>query len=89
MVESQTIWMMGIDWGRQHHQACVMDADGKVLGNQSFVHSGDGLTQLVQWCLQLTASAPCAVRVGIETPHGAVVTTLLKDISKYQPIPSM
>ena len=79
MVESQTIWMMGIDWGRQRHQACVMDADGKVLGNQSFVHSGDGLTQLVQWCLQLTASTPSAVRVGIETPHGAVVTTLLSD----------
>ncbi len=79
MVESQTIWMMGIDWGRQHHQACVMGADGKVLGNQSFVHSGDGLTQLVQWCLQLTASTPSAVRVGIETPHGAVVSTLLSD----------
>ncbi len=76
-MESKTTWLMGIDWGRQHHQACVMDADGKVADNQSFVHSGDGLTQMAQWCLQLTASEPSAVRVGIETPHGAVVTTLL------------
>ena len=24
---TQTIWLMGINWGRQHHQAYVMDAN--------------------------------------------------------------
>ena len=33
----------GVDWAVNDHQACVIDADGKELGNRKFAHSGEGL----------------------------------------------
>ena len=73
----QRNWFLGIDWGRDRHQACVMNVAGEVLGNQGFVHSGEGLAELVQWCLKFTDTAVAEVAVAIERPHGAVVETLL------------
>ena len=76
-MEQQQVWYLGVDWGRTRHQACVMAASGEVLGNQGFVHSGAGLAQLVQWCLNLTGSAASQVCVAVETSHGPVIETLL------------
>ena len=67
---------LGVDWGRQCHQACVVNVAGEVLGNQSFVHSGEGMGQLVQWCRRLGGDE-AQFAAAIETPHGPVVETLL------------
>lgn len=75
-MEQRDMWYLGVDWGRAHHQACVMTTSGEVLGNQGFVHSGEGLAQLVQWCVQLTGGDASQVYAAIETPHGPVVDTL-------------
>ena len=66
----------GVDWATGSHQVCVVDAGGKELGNRSFPHSGQGLTALADWILELSGLEPQHVAVGIETPHGPVVETL-------------
>ena len=66
----------GVDWAVNDHQACVIDAAGKELGNRKFAHSGQGLADMADWILKLSGSEPGKVSVGIETPHGPVVETL-------------
>ena len=37
---------MGVDWGVETHQACVLDAAGEVAGERAFAHGGEGLSAL-------------------------------------------
>jgi hypothetical protein len=41
-------------------------------------HTVDAVHDAVQWVLQQTAASPVAIAVGIETPRGALVDTLLE-----------
>ena len=50
-VDLELAWFVGIDWGSQKHQACVLDAGGRVLGERAFEHGGAGLTQMADWLL--------------------------------------
>ena len=76
MAEDTHVWFAGIDWGSQKHQTCVLDAQGTIIGEQEFPHSGKGLTELSDWILSIAGSAD-AVAIGIEVPHGPVVDALL------------
>jgi len=75
---SEQIWFAGVDWGTEDHVACLIDATGKVIAERSFRHSGAGLAELCAWLIDKSGSAPASIYVGIETPHGAVVETLLE-----------
>ena len=56
-------WFVGVDWGSQKHQACVLDATGKVLGERLFEHSGAGLSEMADWLLsRSTCGAACRHR---------------------------
>src|SRR5918993_851270 len=66
----------GVDWGSQRHQACVLDAAGKVVGERAFPHGGAGLAALCDWLMSMAGNAG-AVAVTIEVPHGPVVDALL------------
>jgi transposase len=69
-------WFAGVDWGSQRHQACVLDAAGKVVGERAFPHGGAGLAALCDWLVSVAGDAG-AVAVAIEVPHGPVVDALL------------
>jgi transposase len=69
---------VGIDLGRWLHVACVLDASGKVLAERSFAHSSEGLSETVDWILNLADQHTERIAVSIEKPHGAVVETLLE-----------
>ena len=72
----------GIDWGSQLHQACVLTADGTVIGEKAFPHSGEGLGQLLDW-ISACAGSQC-IAAAIEIPHGPVVDSLLdRDTQVY------
>ena len=71
-------WFAGIDWASQAHQACLIDAGGKIIGERSFAHGGAGLAELCSWLLAMTGAEPCAIAVAIEVPHGPIVETLLE-----------
>ena len=74
----QRRWFAGVDWATAEHAVCVMDHDGKVLGERLFAHSGTGLAEMCAWLLERTGATPSEIFVAIEVPHGAVVETLLE-----------
>jgi hypothetical protein len=45
MKEERFAWFVGIDWGSEKHQACVLDQQGDIAGERSFPHSGVGLAE--------------------------------------------
>src|SRR4029077_43495 len=68
-------WFVGVDWASQAHQACLIDAGGKIISEQAFAHGGAGLAELCTWLLAKTGAAPSAIAVAIEVPHGPIVET--------------
>jgi predicted NBD/HSP70 family sugar kinase len=76
MADETMRWFAGIDWGSEKHQACLLDAAGKIAGEQEFTHGGAGLAALCDWLVSV-ADTPGRVAVAIEVPHGPVVDALL------------
>ena len=68
---------IGIDWATEAHRICLLDHDGQPCGKTSIPHSGEGLAQLQDW-LAHHGVVPAHAAVGIETPRGAVVETLVE-----------
>ena len=77
-MEEERNWFVGVDWASEFHQARLSDARGNKLGEQSFKHGGEGLAQLANWILQLTAAEPDEVHIAIEVPQGPVVESLME-----------
>jgi len=78
MTEQGRHWFVGVDWGREAHQVCVLDAAGAIVGERAFAHGGGGLAELCDWVVASAGGDPAAVAVAIEVPHGPVVETLLE-----------
>ena len=70
-------WFVGVDWATQQHQICVIDGEGKVIGERQVAHSGTGIAELCSWLEQIASGEVARIHVAIEMPHGAVVETLL------------
>jgi len=71
-------WFVGIDWASQTHQACLIDAGGKIIGEGAFAHGGAGLAELCNWLLVTSGAEPATIAVAIEVPHGPIVELLLE-----------
>ena len=71
-------WFVGIDWGSQQHQVCVLDRDRCRVGERLVDHDGVSLAQLADWLWTLSAGQPQRVAVGIEAPRGAIVEGLVE-----------
>jgi transposase len=71
-------WFVGIDWATQSYSVCLLDGEGRRVGEREFAHGGAGLTELRDWLLEKTKAAPGQIAVAIETPHGPVVEMLLE-----------
>src|SRR5215468_8110739 len=71
-------WFVGIDWGSQQHQVCVIDRNRRVVGERVVDHDGSSLAQLATWLLALSQGQPHRVSVAIEVPRGAIVEGLVE-----------
>jgi Transposase/Transposase IS116/IS110/IS902 family len=71
-------WYVGIDWGSQQHQVCVLDRDRHMVGKRVVDHDGSSLAQLAIWLWTLSAGQPQRVAVAIEVPRGAIVEGLIE-----------
>jgi transposase len=71
-------WYLGIDWGSAAHHLCLVDATGHVCGTRVVVHTAVAVHEALQWVRERTGVAPDAVAVGLETPRGALVDTLIE-----------
>lgn len=67
---------VGIDWGSEKHQVCVLGPDRTVILERVVVHGGQALHDLADAILD--GVEPSAVAVAIETPRGPIVETLLE-----------
>ena len=76
--ESSYTVYVGIDWATREHQVCVIREGVRKETQQKFEHSGEGLRQLGAWLRELGGDATTTVAVGIETPRGPVVETLVE-----------
>jgi hypothetical protein len=70
-------WFVGIDWGGEHHQVCVLDEHRQKAGEKLIEHTGQGLAELVAWLNEIVAGLPATMAAAIEVPHGVLVETLL------------
>ena len=71
-------WFVGIDWGSQQHQVCVLDRNRRLVGERAVAHDGASLAQLAAWLWTVSAGQPQRVAVAIEVPRGAIVEGLLE-----------
>jgi len=76
MTEEIFGWFVGVDWGSEKQQVCILDQHGTIVGERNFPHGGAGLAELGDWLLSVAGTAT-AVAVGIEVPHGPVVDSLI------------
>ena len=76
-VDMSYAFFVGIDWGGVEHQACVIDADGKLVAQRKYPHSGVGLTSLAEQLRGLSGALE-RIAVAIEVPRGPVVEGLLE-----------
>lgn len=67
---------VGIDWAEDHHDICVLDESGDLLGRKRIEDGLSGLEKL-QTLLAEFAADPTQVIVGIETDRGLLVRGLL------------
>ena len=78
MSEEAFAWFVGVDWGSEKHQVCILDQQGTIVGERSFPHGGAGLAELGDWLLSIAGAAD-TIAVAIEVPHGPVVDSLIDE----------
>jgi transposase len=61
-----------VDWAKDNHAVCVVDADGEPVERVTVVHTKAGMTRMVEVLNSHGVDA-----VGIERPDGPVVEALL------------
>lgn len=67
---------VGVDWAEAHHDVCVIDEAGKVLGKRRVPDGLEGVRQIHE-LVAADAEQPQQVVVGIETDRGLLVGALV------------
>jgi transposase len=67
---------MGIDWGEEHHDVCLVDRDGKTVARKRVPEGLAGITQIHELVAKHAAEGE-PVWVGVEVDHGLLVQALL------------
>jgi hypothetical protein len=69
---------VGVDWAEVHHDVCVLDVDGRVLGRRKIDDSLAGIGELHQLVAQCSNDVDVPeIVVGIEKDRGLIVTALV------------
>lgn len=76
-MEAEYQWFVGIDWGGESHQVCVLDRERRKVGERSIKHDGEGIGELISWVGGMVAGLPATMAAALEVPHGPIVEALL------------
>jgi transposase len=71
-------WFVGLDWAREQHRVCLLDAAGTPVAERDVSHDGAALSELCGWLIEKSGHRPDEIAVAIETPRGPVVEALLE-----------
>jgi hypothetical protein len=74
--EGERVIYVGDDWAEAHHDFCIIDEAGKVLGKRRVPEGLAGVSQL-HALLAAHAEEPAQVVIGIETDRGLFVKALV------------
>jgi transposase len=74
--EEAGLIFVGVDWAEAHHEVCVLDQAGAVLGHRRVPDGVAGLAQL-HGLVAYQASEPAEVVVGIELDRGLLISALV------------
>jgi len=69
---------VGIDWGSEQHQVCLLRGPRFEPEQRSFAHSSAGLQALADWLAAQSEGHPSRLGIAIEVPRGPVVEGLLE-----------
>jgi transposase len=67
---------LGVDWAEEHHDVCMLDEQGKVLGRAQVANTLEGVGR-IHALVADHSKEPGEVVVGIETDRGLLVRALL------------
>jgi len=69
---------VGIDWGNESHEICVIDSSGVKVLTHSVTHDGEAIAGLVDRVLALVDDQSEALAVAMEAPRGTMVEAFLE-----------
>ena len=69
---------VGIDWGDQSHQICILNSNGDVLDELAARHTGESIASAFDRITELAGGDCARIAVGIETPRGPLVASALE-----------
>lgn len=69
---------VGVDWGEEEYEVCVLDGREEVLARNRIAHSGEAIGGLADWLAKTAKCAPDRIAVAIEIKRGALVTELME-----------
>src|SRR5436305_10570104 len=73
------MWYAGIDWANDHHDALVIDDQGRQVGSLRVDHTPQGMTRLNTFLEQILGAEPKdQMACIIETTHGLLIAHLLE-----------
>ena len=73
------MWYTGIDWADTHHDALVLDEQGRRVGAVRVTHTAEGLATLTHFLEQIVGTQPKEqMACIIETTHGLLIAALLE-----------
>jgi transposase len=73
------MWYAGIDWANDHHDALVIDEQGRQVGSLRVDHSPQGMSKLNTFLQQIIGSeSKDQMACIIETTHGLLIAHLLE-----------
>jgi transposase len=73
------MWYAGIDWANDHHDALVIDEQGRQVGSLRVDHTSQGLAKLNTFLEQIIGSmSKDQMACIIETTHGLLIAFLLE-----------
>lgn len=67
---------VGIDWAKEEHAVCVLDAQGAVQARFVVPHTAAGLTALCHRLAKLTGD-PAELRIALERPNGLLADSVV------------
>ncbi len=75
---NECVFYVGVDWGTESHQVCIIDAQGKMVWERSIEHSGKAISAFLCLLDKLTQMEAERIAVAIEVPRGPVVEAFLE-----------
>ncbi len=77
-MEQEFKFYVGVDWGTERHQACLIDPRGGVVCQRSIEHSGKEILEFLQFVEETASREPSQIAVAIEVPRGPLVEAFLE-----------